>query len=428
MGTIGNAPRIALVGAGGMAFGPTMVLDAVRAKKIRGATLTLIDLAEDKLEVAYAAAERLNDASGNPIEVTKTTSLSEGLEGADYVLISAEMGRWKFWAMDYRIPRKYGATQIMGENGGPGGVFHAMRSAKNVLGICREVERIAPDAWVLNLTNPMNPVTLTINRGTKLKNVGLCHELFGGRLRIAFMLMLPVERIFAEAFGINHFTWFYKIEDAETGEDLYPKIRRHFKLFGLLHEPLVRYTFKKYGLMATSSDSHISEYLPYSHKVNKVNFPYHQFFERESEVRSLLVKAYGRGMFPLAIDKLPSSGELPFPIIEGLFSGDRTYLSNVVVPNKGYTPNLPDGKIVEVAAYASDAGIEPITTPPIPQDLADLILKQYDVQELIVEAVLNGDRDKALEAILIDPQSPPESKARRMFDEMCKLQQGYLPF
>lgn len=424
----GEGPRIALVGAGGMAFGPVMVLDAVRAKKIRGATLTLIDVDEKRLDICHNAAVRLNEGQGNPISIEKTTELDRGVAGADFVLTSAEFRRWEFWKIDYEVPRRHGSTQIMGENGGPGGVFHALRSIKNIIEICRVIEREAPDAYVLNLTNPMNPVTLAICRGTKLKNVGLCHELVGGRIRIAAILLMPVGKVHGEAFGMNHFTWFYKVEHRDTGEDLYPLIRRHFRFFGRLHEPLVRYTFKKYGLLTTSTDSHIGEYLPYASEVNRHNFPYYRFFGAESKLRVVFTRAFGEGKFRLPVGMLPKSGELPFPIIEALWSGDRTHLPNVVVPNRGYTPNLPDGGMVEVAAYGSDAGIEPVVTPPMPEELAELIRVQHGIQGLIVDAALNGDRAAALEAVLRDPLSPPPAAAREMFEEMCGLQEGYLPF
>ncbi|MFH1538567.1 MAG: hypothetical protein ABIH66_06385, partial [bacterium] len=139
-------------------------------------------------------------------------------------------------------------------------------------------------------------------------------------------------------------------------------------------------------------------------------------------------RAFSESKLRLPVGRLPKSGELPFPIIEALWSGDRTYLPNVVVPNRGYTPNLEDGKMVEVAAYGSDAGIEPIVTPPMPEALAELVRVQHGIQDLIVDAALNGNRKSALEAVLSDPLSPPRRAARKMFDEMCGLQEGYLPF
>ncbi|MEW6202044.1 MAG: alpha-glucosidase/alpha-galactosidase, partial [bacterium] len=167
--------KIVLVGAAGMAFGPVMVLDAVRAKKIRGATLVLMDIDEKRLKICDAAAQRINRDMGKPINIEMTTDIGRALDGAQFVILSVENKRFEFWEQDYEIPRRFGSRQIMGENGGPGGVFHALRSIKLIISICRDIERYCPDAMVLNLTNPMNPVTLAINRYTGLRNVGLCH-------------------------------------------------------------------------------------------------------------------------------------------------------------------------------------------------------------------------------------------------------------
>ena len=420
--------RIVLVGAGGMSFGPVMVLDAVRAEKIRGSTLVLMDINEERLEVCYAAACRVNRSMGNPIKLEMTTDIRRALKGAHFVLLSTENKRFEFWGQDYEVPRKHGSRQLMGENGGPGGIFHAMRSIKLIISICRNIEKYSPNAFVLNLTNPMNPVTLAINRHTSLKTVGLCHELYGGLLRVSSFLMIPKKKIIGEAHGMNHFTWFYRIEHKDTGEDLYPRLRRHLRLFPLLYPPLVRYTFLKYGVFPTSTDSHIGEYLPYAHKVNRWNFPFHEFFHREWELRNFLTNSYANRRFTLPVHLLPESGELPFPIIEGMVTGESTYLGNVVVPNKGYIPNLPKGVMVEVAANTVGKKIKPIVTPPLPEPLAEIIKTQSEIQSMVVDAAVNGDKKLAFQAMLKEPLTPNPSAARKIFDELYKLQCDYLPF
>lgn len=421
--------KIALVGAAGMSFGPVMVYDAIRTAQIRGAKLMMMDINEERLEDCYGAADRLNKAAGNPITIERTTDIKEALDGTGFVLLSVEYERWNNWKTDYEIPRKYGSSQIMGENGGPGGLFHSLRSCKCVLEVCRDIEKYAPDAMLINLTNPMSRVCLAVNRFTKIKNVGLCHELAGGTARIALALLTPPDKIIAEASGINHFTFFYRIENKDTGEDLYPKLKMHAKLFPFFWGSIISHMFNEYGMLATSSDSHVAEYIPDPNKINKLGFPYHAFFSKEWQVRNALTKAYGRGFYSIPVDMLPPSGELAMPIIGAMHTGERTYLGAVNVPNKGYIPNLPDDSIVEVHAHGDGDGLHPMVVPPIPEALADLMRTQIEVQSMVVDAVGKSDPDLAYQALLADPQCPPDhGKARQMFDEMRRVQAQYLPF
>ncbi len=421
--------KIALVGAGGMSFGPVMTYDTMCAKKLRGSTLTLVDINEKRLEIAHAAAERLNEAMGSPMNIEAESDTERGVEDADFVLLSVENNRWDGWRQDYEIPRKYGSTQVMGENGGPGGMFHSLRSIKLILEICALIEKNSPDAFVVNLTNPMSRVTLAVNSATKLRNVGLCHEFMGGMLRLSVMLLLPINKIAAKASGINHFTWFYEIKHAITGEDLYPKVRDHFKKYSFLHSPVVSRCMDEFGLFATSSDSHIGEYLPFVGDISKPLFPHHKFFENEGRVRKQLVDWYGRGVLPLPAKHLPKSGEEAIPICEALATGDHEYFNAVNIPNKGNIPNLPDGSIVEVPANAVNGELVAETTPPIHEDVAEYIRPQLEIQSLIVDSVLKNDPELAFEALVMDPLSPPdEGDCRNLFEKMMKLQKDYLPF
>lgn len=426
---MGERKRIALVGAGGMAFGPVMTYDAIRSEGMEGSTLVLVDINEERLEVARAAAERLNEAMGCPLEVVAESDTARGVEGADFVLMSVEKGRWEGWTQDFEIPVKHGATQVMGENGGPGGLFHSLRSIKLVLEICKQIEENAPDAFVVNLTNPMSRVVLAIDRATKLNHIGLCHEFTGGLMRIAASLLLPPKKIQAKASGMNHFTWFYEITNADTGEDLYPKMLRHVRMFPFMHSPLVRKCTLKYGLFPTSSDSHIGEYIPWVSDVVKPIIPFHTFFEHEGALREVFTKWYGKGYFPLPVKLLPESGEEALPICEALATGASREFNAINVANKGYIPNLPEGAIVEVPARAEGGKLIPEVVPPVNEALAELMRPQYRIQEMIVESALNKDPEIAFEALVADPLSPPsESACRAMFEEMMELQRSQLPF
>ena len=161
-----SAPKITLIGAGGLSFGPTMVNDVIHTPSLAGSRLVLHDVNEQRLLRAYRFAVKLNAANGAPVILDYSTDPGPALEGANFCLSSAEFGRFKYWHQDYEIPLRFGATQVNGENGGPGAVFHSLRSIKNTLSICASIEKYCPDAFLLNLSNPMSRVTLAINEGT----------------------------------------------------------------------------------------------------------------------------------------------------------------------------------------------------------------------------------------------------------------------
>ena len=446
--------KICLIGAGGMSFGPVMVLDAINTSKVRGATMMLHDVSPGRLEVAVRLATRANAKRGNPIRIESSLDPAEAMSGARFCLLSAEIRRWDHWIEDYEIPNRHGATQITGENGGPGAVFHSLRSIKTVLGICEDLARYCPDTYLINLTNPMSRVTLAINTATNLENVGLCHEFAGGVARVAALLRMPRSKIAAKASGINHFTFFTEIRRADTGEDLYPRLRRLYerRFFDFppsvtaaakqlvkvpwidlgveqFYAPLVAHMFRHFGLLPCSVDSHIGEYVPFAKEVAGWH-PTPVYFHRNLMARvERLVTRYGNGESLLPMHRAGRSSEESFPIIGAMHAGTTRSLNAVNVPNRGYVPNLPDGAIVEVPATVGPGGLVPTAVAALPEPLADLMRTQIEIQDLVVKSALTGDPGPAFEALCLDPLSPPDRAAcRAIFDELVAAQSDALPF
>ena len=448
------SPKIALIGAGGLSFGPTMVNDVIHTPALAGSRLMLHDINPQRLQRAYRFAARLNAGKGAPVTLECSTDPAEALTGADFCLSSAEIGRFEYWRQDYEIPRRYGATQVNGENGGPGAVFHSLRSIKNTLNICAHIERYCPDAFLLNLSNPMSRVTLAINRGTRIRNVGMCHEMPIGIQRLARLLRIRAADIDAKASGINHFTFFTELRHAPTGEDLIPRVKALFarKIFdfgtfttGLtralssrpvlgmlgdqLYTPLVAHMVRTYGIIPCSVDSHIGEYLPFAHEVGGFHPAHVEQFARIDGVIERLTTWIAETRLPLPTRRLGHSLEEVVPIIAAMWTGRPARIMAVNVPNRGFIPNVAEGAIIEVGATADGDGIHPDTMPPIVEPIAGYIATQVELQELIVQAALTGDRDLALRAVIEDPAAPrDESACRAMFDELFQRQFRELPF
>jgi alpha-galactosidase len=451
---MGPDPQITLVGAGGMSFGPTMVNDVIRTPELAGARLVLHDVDEQRLRRAYAFASKLNAAAGAPVRLDLSTDAAAALDGADFVLSSAEFGRFQYRRQDYEVPNRHGARQINGENGGPGAVLHSLRSITNTLSICRSVERYCPDAFVVNLSNPLSRVALAISRATSLRTVSMCHEMPNGIYRLSKFLKVDHHDIEAAASGINHFTFFTEMRHRRTGEDLLAKVREMFArpawdyspakvravqaaqrfsvsaaLADEVYMPLVVHVVRTYGLVPCSVDSHIGEYLPFTADVADyypVRVDVMENFSRFTERLSAWV---GRTSVPLPLHKVGHSGEEVVPILAALWTGEARRIMAMNVPNDGFVPNLPDGAIVEVGGTVDGDGLHPDRMPPLDPQVAAWTLPQLELQDKIVTSALTGDRDLALEALVEDPLSPDDPAAcRAMFDELCALQAEHLPF
>jgi alpha-galactosidase len=449
-----TAPKITLVGAGGMSFGPTMVNDIVHTPALAGARLVLHDLDEARLHRAYQFASKLNAAKGSPIVLDRSTDAGDALDGADFVLSSAEFGRFRHWREDFEVPNRYGARQINGENGGPGAVFHSLRSIHNTLSICASIEKYAPDTFLVNLSNPMSRVTLAINRATRVRNVGMCHEMPLGVRRLARRLGKRGRDIEAKASGINHFTFFTEFRDRRTGEDLLPRLRAHFArsvydfppraqrlaraldrtLPGAMvlefnYLPLVAKLAREHGLIACSVDSHIGEYLPFATDAAEWMPTPLTFHEPIMQVAERMATWVATTEAPLPMGVLGHSPEEVAPILAAIWTDTPTRVAAVNVPNRGYLPDVADGAIVEVGATVDGEGIHPDAMPALGEPLAGWIGTQVELQDLIVRAALDRDPELAWQAFRADPcGAPNEADARRAFDELRTLQADKLPF
>lgn len=447
-------PKITLVGAGGISFGPSMVNDVIRTPALTGSLLVLHDIDAGRLERAFGFASKMNAAAGSPVVIARTTDASAALDGAHFVISSAEIGRFEHWRQDYEIPNRHGARQISGENGGPGAVFHSLRSINTTLGICRDIEKWCPDTFLVNLSNPMSRVTLAINRATRIRNVGMCHEMPIGVHRIARLLGIDVSRIEARASGINHFTFFTEMRDRETGEDLLARTREMFdsKRFDFgpvttstaklawhlsplaalaeqLYSPVVVAMARTHGVVACSVDSHIGEYLPWATSVGAYHPVPVDLFERLDRSVEKLATWVADTRIPLPLGRLKHSFEEVVPIIAAMWNDAPARVMAVNVVNHGHIPNIADGAIVEVGATVDGDGIHADAMDPIATPLDTLIATQLELQDLIVDSALTGDPAPAFEAVVRDPCAPADERAcRAIFEELMALQADRLPF
>ncbi len=451
--------RIVLVGAASREFGPATLRDIWLSEPLAeaGAEVVLMDLDADGLEVTRDYAADLAQRLGHDFPVRVTTDLVDALAGADFVVMAIELRRYFYWAQDFHIPRTFGFRQIYGENGGPGGLFHALRNMGPSVEIARAVERICPDARILNYTNPLTKLCEAQTRLTDARVIGLCHGVFHGKEQVCRILEHPLDDLDAYASGLNHFTWFESIRSRSTGEDLYPRLREREREAHWLSDwdeiALSRTLLRTFGLWPSPGANHIGEYVRWAEEYlasSAVQFFYDPRDGHPWDTDDVPTWIYNLNddpthtpLFPgrplerlkapredregQADDRILPSGELAIPIIEGLACGVRHELAAVNIPNRDYVPGLPEGAVVEVPAAVDEHGVHPRAMERLPEGVLALLRTQVSINHLLVEAFDGGSRDLLLQALLLDPTAHSLNAAVQLVDRMFELQADVLP-
>jgi alpha-galactosidase len=397
----------------------------------------LCDIDAPRLELAHQLVEKLVERSGKDWKVTSSTDRNDVLDGAHFVVNSIEVAGLRNVRHDYDIPLKYGVDQCIGDTIGPGGIFKALRTGPAWLDICADIERRAPKAIVLNYTNPMSILTLAALRTTDLQVVGLCHSVQGTSWQLSQYLDVPYRDLVWECAGINHNSWFTRLE--VDGEDAYPRLRERAKLDEVYeHDPVRFEVMAHLGYFVTESSGHFSEYVPYFRKRPDLlkryvrsgyrgesafyadNWP-HWREQQEQDVRDMIA----------GTKEIPSgrSAEYASTIVQAVvLDKARVIYGNVL--NTGLIENLPADGCVEVATLVDRRGLHPCSFGKLPEQVAALNRSHMAVHELVVQALLERDRSKAKYALMLDPLtaavcSPAEIDA--MFDEMWAAQRQDLP-
>ncbi len=419
--------KIVIVGAGSLNFGISCIQDIFSTPQLWGSEVVMVDINEESLEAMFNVAKRINDEIGSNYRISCATDRKEALPGADFVIVSIAVDRNKMWKNDFQIPLKYGIKHVLGENAGPGAVFHTMRNIPIVMEICHDIEKLCPKAFLLNFTNPESRICLAVDKYTNVKSVGLCHQLRAGKRMIGKIIDKDPGDIDVKAYGINHFTWASDIRDIHTGEDLYKVFKEQESTFDIEYEKFSRFLFHQFGLLPMSGDGHLGEFFPYAHEmVSAKGFD----FEADEEYRvkrKEFIDSLSDKSIPLPVGMLKPSGEKAFDIINGMIHNTNQLIDSVNIVNKGCISNLPDDCIVDIPCVVSGNGLNGLKMGSLPRPIAAICLNQINVQHLVVDAAVTGDSKMAFNAFLIDTNVPSLKAARNIFDELMEINKAYLP-
>ncbi|MBM3959725.1 MAG: alpha-glucosidase/alpha-galactosidase [SAR202 cluster bacterium] len=414
--------RIALIGAGSVVFSRRLLQDVACVPALSDATIALMDPDRERLELISTFARKLVKDAGTRIKIEATTDRRKALEGADYVLTTIRVG--DSYEIDYAIPASYGVDQAVGDTIGPGGVYKALRTVPVLLDICRDMEELCPDAWLLNYTNPMAIACWAINDATRIKTVGLCHSVQRTTEQLAEYIGAPRNEVNGWVAGINHMAWFLRFE--RNGKDAYPALRQALEDSDTFNKDPVRFEVMRHmGYFVTESTRHMSEYVPYFRKsdvlmkkfgLDQIRQDLNRRQNRDTDHFAKL-REDARSKAPM---KPSRSDEYACRIIESMETGQATVI-NGNVRNAGLIENLLEGSCVEVPCLVDRLGLHPMKIGKLPPQLAALDRANIAVQELATKAILERSRAAAMHAVMVDPLTAailPLDRIRAMFDQM----------
>ncbi len=428
--------KVAVIG-GGSSYTPELVEGLLkRAAELPVGELWLVDVPEGqtKLEIVGSLARRMVQKAGAPIDVHLTLDRRAALTGADFVITQFRVGQLEARIRDERIPLKYGV--IGQETTGPGGFAKALRTIPVILAICREMESLCPDAWLINFTNPSGILAEAVLKYSRVKSIGLCNVPIGMRMGVARLLGVAPDRVAIDFAGLNHLV--YGLRIYLDGEEI---------------TRLALDRLASGSASMTMRNIADLEWEPaFLRSLGMLPCPYHRYFyqtdrmlaeEQEAAAthgtRGEVVRRVEAELFELYQDpqlntkpaQLEKRGGAYYSdaacnLIASLYT-DKGDVQPVNVRNNGAIADLPDHVAVEVSSVITRAGARPLSMGHLPLPARGLVQVVKAYEELTVEAGVHGDYGAALQALTLHPLVPSASVARQILDEMLQANRSYLP-
>ncbi|MEZ4706629.1 MAG: alpha-galactosidase [Caldilineaceae bacterium] len=433
-------PKITFIGAGSFGFTRKLVKDVLTFPLLENAHITLMDIDAERLDFANRAINRIVQAGEYPATVEATMDRETALKDADYVVVTILAGGTDVWRHDIEVPMKYGVDINVGDTRGVSGIFRALRTIPPMLDIARDMERLCPNALMLNYTNPMAMLCRAMSRETSIALTGLCHSVQGTAEMLAGWIGAPMREITYTCAGINHMAWY--LDYKWNGMDAYPLIRQAITEKPEIYnaEQVRNEMYLAFDHYVTESSGHNSEYNWWFRKRPDLVDKYcthgtnwnpgehayilKEYRRREGDWRDDIQKWFDQP----SID-LERGHEYAAYIINAM-EGGEPFEFNGNVPNKGLVDNLPQDACVEVPVWVSRKGLQPVAVGALPPQCAVLTNLSAQIEEMAVEAILTGDRRLIHQAIANDPLSAAVlslAEIRQMVDELFERNEDYLP-
>lgn len=434
--------RIAIIGGGSSTFVPQLMRLFLGSDLLRGSTIALMDVDKRRLEVMDRLCRLLVQGEGAELTIESTMDQRAALTGADFVIAAISVGGMDAWEKDIEIPAQHGVYMTIGDSVGPGGIMRALRHIPVLASVVDDVAEVAPDAWVLNYSNPVSSIVTALRQHrTEVRSIGLCScpSITRNPRYLADWagvdpgaIVLP-----APAAGINHCAFMLDVRLAD-GRSAFPLILERTE------QPVIRWALETYGVLPYCW-SHVTEFFPalsqlaepYQGTLQGLEMAYglhvHDMEHERARVRKWerLVETWSAGKGDeVSLNVLPRAEAIEvIEIIEALIA-NRHAMFGTNLPNQGAIDNLPDDAIVEVTSLVDGYGIRPVCVGPLPAPLAATLRGHIAAQQLTAEAALTGDYGVARQAFAQDPQTQARlglEGIERLMEDLFAAHREHLP-
>ncbi|MFF2502247.1 6-phospho-beta-glucosidase [Streptomyces sp. NPDC058067] len=427
--------RLTILGGGG--FRVPLVYGALLGDHAEGRVteVTLHDVDAGRLRaVTGVLTEQAKDVPDAPA-VHATTDLDEALRGADFVFSAIRVGGLAGRAADERVALAEG---VLGqETVGAGGIAYGLRTVPVAVDIARRVRELAPDAWVINFTNPAGLVTEAMSRHLGDRVIGICDSPVGLGRRVARVLGADPGEAWIDYVGLNHLGWLRGLE--VNGRDELPRLLADEKLLGsfeegrlfgadwlrslgaIPNEYLHYYYFNREAVRAYREAERTRGAFLLDQQASFYAEPSYASWDRTRAEREATYMAHNReasGAGERDAADLEESGgyeKVALALMRAIARDERATLI-LNVRGRGALPSLDDDAVVEIPCLVDANGAHPVSVAPLPGHATGLVSSVKAVEREVLAAAEGGSRSSAVKAFALHPLVDSVTVARRLLD------------
>ncbi|WP_373893690.1 6-phospho-beta-glucosidase [Virgibacillus sp. CBA3643] len=428
-----NGLKLTVIG-GGSSYTPELLEGIIKNQDVLHVSevwLVDVEQGKEKLSIIEDLSKRMVEKANCSIRIVATFNRSEAIKDAAYVITQFRVGQLAMRRNDEYISIKQGV--IGQETTGSGGFMKALRTIPVMLDICKDIEKLAPDAWLLNFTNPAGIITEAILKHSNVKVIGLCNNPINYYKKFANIYNVSMEDVSINFVGINHLIWITglyisgqsRMDDVLTGKsDIYEA--KNIPLFGWDLEFL------------QSMQAIPCGYHKYYYQTDRILEEQHRQLQ-DNETRADQVQQVEKDLFeiyqnpevqekPEALEKRGGAyySEAAINLIKSIHLNTKN-VHTLNVRNNGTIACLPNDVSIEVNCVVESHQITPLQVGEVRPQIRGLLQNVKAYEELTVEAAVTGNKGIALQALTLHPLIPSAERAKDILDEMLPVNERYLP-
>lgn len=416
--------KIAIIGAGST-YTPELIEGIIQRKDVLSfKKIYFMDIDKNKLDIVGGLSMRMLKKADYDCETVLTDDLDESLKDADYVFAQIRVGRLDARVKDEQIPMKYG---LLGqETTGIGGFMKALRTVPVIVDIAKRMEVLAPNAWLLNFSNPSGIVAQAVLDHTKTKMIGLCNCPINMVTDIA--KAIGTSDYDYTYVGLNHLSWITSI--IVDGKDVISEFKDS-KAGQMKNVPTVEYDMELQQAIPSVPSSYLSYFYLRDQQIEKSKEGkcrgevckeleeslLEQYKNSELDIKPVELETRGGALYSTAAISLVDAIE-----------NDKNEYHVIDVKNHGSIPFMQDEDVVEVKCLVNREGVKPLPVEDVKHPYIIGMMQAVKAYEkLAVSAAMNGSRTDALAALMVHPLIGDYDKASKALNELIEAHKDFLP-